>query len=255
MITTNDIKQKMREVFTLEPLGEAKETILILGSCRCVPYLNYLHRYNRMANRPFRIHFIDPFNYHWNAANELVDMDAAIESMEADPRILEVLRNTTIFIHEHYENYGMFNTDKQRTKTIYWFGMAPRLDINIPNYNDRAILLNDCQIANLTPEKLNDWKASGEAEVERFCAVCERTSFPEFGAYFRENWRKKRFFWTINHITNEFTLGIFRMMNDKFLKLPLDNMFWDAVSNEDMYRSPSTPVTQHDIDAYGLEWR
>lgn len=248
MISTVDIKAKRYDVFTIESRSYKPTVVLVMGSCRSVPYLNYLFAYDRMAGYPFRIHFIDPFDFHWNEKNELVDIEPELEKQEHNQRILSILPTVNVFIHEHYENYGMFNTDKHRAKSIYWFGMNPEVDISIPNY-DRAILLKD-----QNADESEETRQKGEAAVEAFCQMCQRTSFPEFGDMFRNEWRKRRFFWTINHVSAAYTLAIFRMMNDKFLKLPLTPKFWESIAREDMYANNITPVTDWDRKAYDLTW-
>ena len=74
-------------------------------------YLNYLARWNE-AHNPYTIHYINPFDWHWNAADELVDMEKNIDAKEQDQSILSVIAGTSIFIHEHFGNYGMFNTSR-----------------------------------------------------------------------------------------------------------------------------------------------
>lgn len=259
MIGTWDIKQQLDAIYTLDSVNP-KEVILILGSCRSVPYLNYLSRYNRENGNPFRIHFIDPFNYNWSQSGEKIDLETKLEAMESDVYLKTVLRSTTIFIHEHFESFGMFNTSLKSAKNIYQNGMMPRLNINIPNWNDYMVLWNDAHpgVTNPTEEQLAEFKEKGEAEVERFCRVCDKTSFPEFGEEFRIAWRKRRYFWTSNHVAKDFTFSIFRWMDRKFLDFGNSEKmyaFWGEIFKEDMFSEPSTAVTQYDINTYGLTWK
>lgn len=242
MIGTLDIKRQLGSVFTLESSGVPKEVILIVGACRSVPYLNYLDRYNRSSGLPFRIHFIDPFNYNWdgNEPESKVDMEAAINALETDARMLAVLSSTTIFIHEYYANYGMFNCAWGAAKNIYQFGMSPRLDICIPNFNDVAVL--------------GQPRETGLRELEKFYAICRQTSFPEMEKHFRDNWQSTRFFWTPNHVSKNFTLYLFGLMNSKFLHLPLHAGFWIVAAEEDLFAEPHMEVTWADRDNFGIQW-
>lgn len=264
MITTNDLKGG--PVYSIYSDGSAKESILIVGSCRTVPYLNYLHRYNEMAGKPLRIQFIEPWNFHWNAAGELQDFEAALLAAESDEIVLTAIRDATIFIHEHYENAGMFNTSSRTEKNIYQFGIKPRLNITVPNFHDHFILgleqvMFDQSLRNrlavhgrVTEELFHEMRERGYEEVRKFLSVCAMSDFPEMGAYFQEFWRTHRMFGKGNHVSKEFTLPIFRWMNEKYLHLPLNNDFWYAASQEDLFANDVTPMTQFDVEAYGLEW-
>lgn len=239
MITTGDLQAT---ILTLESSGEPKETILIVGSCRCVAFINYLYRYNESAGKPFRIHAIEPFTFS----------EAQREQMETSPILLATIRCTTIFIHEHYGNYGMFNTARDAEKNIYQFGMVAPIDISIPNFHDVFALENDFR--DFTGSVPENYPELGEAAVKKFCDLCLKTSFPEFYLYFWQNWRTKRFFWRPNHTSAEFTLYLFRLMNEKFLKLPLTDEFWNAAGQEDLFKEPCTQVSTRDREAYGLTW-
>jgi hypothetical protein len=266
MITTNDVKAQM-PVFTTGRTGQAQEVILIVGSCRCVPYLNYVARWNTMQGEPYRIHFIEPWDQHWNAAGEPHDFEAALVACEKDERILSALRETTIFIHEHYESAGMFNTLPDAQKNIFQFGLSPRLNITIPNFHDHHILFTE-QVqfderkrelvrANggvPSRELFEEMKEFGRASCERFYKVCRLSSFPEMESHFGANWRSRRMFWKGNHVSKHFTLRVFADMNERFLHWNLLDVFWREAFQEDLYANVVTPMTQYDVDAYGLTW-
>lgn len=120
--------------------GTGKEITLILGSCRSVPYLNYLVQCNK--NDRFTIYFIDPFNWNWDENNNRVDYEEVLLRLETNKELLDVIGSVKIFIHEYYSNAGMFNVFKDK-KNIYEFGMNPDIDITIPNFNDVFILFRD----------------------------------------------------------------------------------------------------------------
>lgn len=224
--------------------GAGPEQILIVGSCRTLAYLSYLMRWNEGKNQ-FTIRRIDPCD--WAVSN--VDL----ASLENDERILSAIKSTGIFIHEHLENYGMFNTSHGADNSIYQFGMNAPVDICIPNFHDRFALFNDYADCGLVAP--DDYVERGETAIEQFCNLCALTSFPEMGDYFRTHWRTTRFFWRPNHVSAAFTLYIFRLMNDKFLDLALTDEFWVGARQEDLFRAPNTSVTQRDIDGYNLLWK
>lgn len=219
-----------------------------------------------MSGNPYRIQFIDPWGYHWSEDGKDQDFEAALIRAESDERILTTLRDATIFIHEHYENAGMFNTSSKTEKTIYQFGMKPRLNITIPNFHDHWILgleqvMFDQELrgrlavhGRVTEELFQEMKERGLAEVEKFLRVCALSDFPDMGPYFQEHWTTERLFAKGNHVSKGFTLPIFRWMNEKYLHLPLSNDFWQGASQEDLFGNDCTPMTQFDVDAYGLKW-
>jgi hypothetical protein len=181
--------------------------------------------------------------------------------------MLEVLRSTTIFIHEWYQGFGMFNSDRSAPKNIYQFGMKPKIDICFPNWHDRFVMFQELvdfdpvvrdaiKADGGTPslQTLLDVRRIGLAALEKFYNICDLSSFPEMAGHFCAQWRKKRFFWTGNHVSKEFTLYLFERMNERFLHLNLDDEFWRGAETEDLFAKPCTPVTQHDLDAYGLTW-
>lgn len=218
-------------------IGNGPEKILIIGSCRSVPYVEYLKQAN---DGRFTIRYIDPFNWHWDCQEKFIDFEAKINSLETDPSILEILSSTTIYLHEFYSSFGMFNSSKDSPKNIYHFGLNPKLDICIPNFNDVHIL--------------GQSKEDGEAALEKFYGICRQTSFPEMETYFRLHWRTTRLFWTDNHVSRHFTLFIFRLLNEKFLHLELGDDFWNSIAPLDLLGNTPGAVTQADRDNHQLQW-
>jgi len=251
MISTIESKQQQL-INGFYQTGTGPQQILILGSCRTLPYLSYLKRWNDTNGDKFTIRRIDPCD--WTVEN------VPLEPLERDERILKVIRATDIFIHEHLESYGFVNTSKDTEKNIYQFGMTPLkpadravMDILIPNFHDHFILENDWTSCGIpTP---NEYLTLGMAEIGKFCNVCRQSSFPEMADYFQNLWRRVRFFYRPNHVSAVFTMYIFRRMNSRFLNLKLTDEFLETIKTEDLFKDPHTEVSQKDIDGYHLEWR
>lgn len=212
---------------------------MFVGSCRLLPFVNYFARLNR-DNR-FTIVLIYVVNFAQN-----------YEQQETKPIPLDMIKRCRWFIKEHCVNYGMFNTDKDCEKSIYDFGMNPELDILVPSWNDHMVLENDWKAyGSPTPE---NYVSIGQMEIERFCAICELSSFPEMAEHFRNNWKRTRFFWRPNHTSREFTLYLMRQMNDRMLHLDLTDEFWAGAATEDLFRDPHTTVTDKDRLGHGITW-
>lgn len=249
-------------------VGSGPLVILIEGSCRVVPYLDYFHYLNE-GNR-FTIHLCDVVNFYWDAGQNRVDPAEFCRRFETNPETLAMLKSVKWFMHEHTENFGMLNPVKTCPKNIYQFGMAPELDIAIPNFNNIIILFQEH--ANFDPEmRKRMWeelhthgtllqetqqnvKDKGMAAIERFRGYCDQCSLPEFKEVFDKAWRTTRFWWTGSHIANTFSMTVFRMLNDKFFHLSTPESFWQRVASEDMFVEPRSPITKYDRHNYGIEW-
>lgn len=252
LINTLDIKLAQLEKGSWST-GSGNETILIIGSCRCINYVNYLKQWNESNGNRFTIHHLDPFNWNFKIVNgieERTDFEATITALETDSRILNLLSKVDIYIHEYYNQFGMFNTDNIKN-----FGLNPKQDICLPNFNDLFILYNDLMTFDKEtqeqPNNLELVKEKGLKAIDKFYWVCQHSSMPEMEDYFRYNWQTTRFFWTYNHISTHFTLKIWELLNEKFLHLENWNQFENMV---DMFSSPCTQVHINDRKIYGIKW-
>lgn len=230
--------------------GTGEQVIVVLGSCRVLPYVNYFNRLN--TDNKYTICLINLVNFAFNESGNQVDPKMFTEQFENKTILLDMIKRCRWFIHEHAENFQFLNTSREADKNIYQYGMNAQVDISVPNFNDHMILANDyVDYGATTPD---DYVERGEAEVEKFCNICTLTSFPEMADYFRDNWRTIRFFYRPNHISSAFTLYIFRKMNEKFLHLDLTDEFWGAAGQEDLYCNPHTEVTDRDRKEYDIKW-
>lgn len=258
--TGNTKKEQLEKGFFTE--GSGKEVVLIMGSCRSVPYMNYFKAFN--ANNRFTIHFIDPFNFNWNAKDDRVDYDEALANQETNKVLLKMLKSVDIFIHEYYQNAGMFNVFKDSDKNIYQFGMNAKIDLTIPNYNDvflltrdvinfddgiRKLALQDYNVlGKLSDVALDIIKERREKNLEKFCDMCLKTSFPEFGKWFKDNYLNHRLFWTYNHVAKNFTNYIwFEML--LAMGLVMDQEVVDEIKNmPDMFANNYTYLSEYDTE-------
>lgn len=229
--------------------GDGNDVIVILGSCRIMPYVNY---FNRLNDGRFTICVINVVNFAFDASDNQVDSREFTKQFEDNSVLLGMIARCKWFIHEHAENFGIFNTSKESPKNIFQIGMNPEANISVPNFNDRFILFNDYQDCGVVAP--DNYIEKGEETVKGFCEVCKLSSFPEMASYFEDHWRSTRFFWRPNHVSKEFTIYIFRRMNSRFLNLSLTDEFWDGAKQEDLFKEPHTQVVQSDIDGYGLMW-
>ena len=240
--------------------GTGNETILILGSCRSVPYVQYFHDWNEQNNNRFTITFIDPFNWHFDLNDNRTDFESKITSLEKDERILNLIKSTDIFIHEYYVNFGMFNCSKECEKNIYKFGMNPKIDISVPAFNDIFILTRDIVNfdTNIRKMAIADYNVTGKLSdttyleikkvsdynLNKFLDICSKTSFPEFADFFESKYKAVRMFWTSNHISKWYTIEVLSMMNNKFLHLDIN--YSKLLNAPDMFANNETLLCEYD---------
>lgn len=255
MINTVNIKQQQLRTGYFKT-GSGPEVVFIMGSCRVVNYVNYF-----AAMPQFTVYSIDPFNFNWNINDDRVDYIGAIKEQETNADLLAMLASVKIFIHEWYENAGMFNI-----KEIYKFGLKPEIDICIPNFNDLFILFKDIitfdsEMRRLAAQDFNVLGrlseqteqaiiAVGMANIEKFKKVCELSDIPGMWEVFRDGWKRNRFFWSYNHVGKMFTLIIFSIIDNQYFNgsLTVD------MSHPDMFANNFTSPTEYDVKHYGITW-
>jgi len=247
-------------------IGSGNEWLLIVGSCRAVPYCNYFNDWNQANGNRFTICFIDPFNWCFDLNDKRVSLEDAINQLETDERILYLLKRTDIIVHEYYGNFGMFNFDKSAPKNIYQFGLNAKIDICIPNWNDLFVLFGDIVTFDSEMRRLafQDFNVIGKLSeqteaaimevsqnnLRKFGKVCYLSDIPEMANYFLQEWLSKRFFHSYNHVAKPFTLAIFKFINDKWFngELSVDE------NHEDMFANSYTKLTEYDIKNYKFDW-
>lgn len=269
-MTINTVNTKFEQLKnTYFSVGTGPEVILIMGSCRAVPYVGYFDKWNEQNGNRFTINFIDPFSFNWNDRDQRTDYNAELLKLETDERLLSMLRSVKYFIHEWYQNAGLFNTFKEQGKSIYDFGMSPEIDICAPNYNDVFVLFGDIVSFDLELRKkaIQDWnvldKLSPETEkeifmvgqknLERFYEICRKSDIPHMEHYFRATLPSHRLFHTFNHVSKYFTLEVFKYLIIR-LNLVVRPEFLTEIRKVDMYDSHYTKITEYDVKWYGLHW-
>lgn len=251
-------------------IGSGSEVILIIGSCRTVPYLNYLNIWNEQNGNRFTITFADPYNWCYDINDNRINLEEKINSLETDERLLDLFKSVKYFIHEYYVNFGLFNCDKNADKNIYQFGIKPEVDICIPNWNDCFVLVADIisfdsevrkkvladynVLDKLSDQTIKELYIRSQNNIEKFYEVCMKSDVPEMKRHFQLNHIFNRFFWNSNHVSKDFTLAVFKFINEDYLHLELSESFWEEISEHDMYANNYTFLTDIDIQIYGYKW-
>lgn len=255
MINTVNIKQQQLTTGYFKT-GTGPDVVFIMGSCRVVNYVNYF-----AAIPQFTVYSIDPFNFNWNINDDRVDYLGALKAQETNPELLTMLASVKIFIHEWYENAGMFNI-----KEIYNFGLKPEIDICIPNFNDLFILFKDIitfdsemrklaaqdfnVLGKLSEQTIQAILEVGRGNIDKFKKVCFLSDLPEMWDNFFSTWFRYRMFWSYNHVSKLFTLMVFNLINKKYF----NNELTVDENHPDMFANNFTSPTQYDVLNYGIKW-
>lgn len=265
--TINTKQQQLANTYF--SVGSGPTVILVMGSCRSVPYMNYLNEWNEQNDQPFTINFIDPFNWNWDQDDERINYEEKLAELEKDERLLSMIRSVDIFVHEFYANAGMFNCNKNTGKSIYDFGIDPLKDICIPNFNNIFILFGDIVSFDIPIRQMAiaDYNVSGklsdktikeickmrDENIQKFYDICLKSDVPEMIDYFAANRKTKRLFWTHNHVSKYFTLAIFRFINQSFLHLKFTEEYLEKISKDDMFANNYTHQSEYDGYIWGEE--
>jgi hypothetical protein len=263
MINTIEIKQQQLEKGYYS-IGNGVYKLLILGSCRAVPYVTYFNDYNKQFTNTFTIYFIDPFNWNWDASGNRVDYIDALSKQESNKSLTDMLSSVDFFIHEYYANAGMFNVFKGSEKNIYQFGLNPRIDICLPNFNDIFILSREIVSFDVAIRKMaiQDYNVNGklseqtikaieyksQENLNKFYNICRQTSFPEFEDIFKSGYKNRRFFWTFNHVAKAFNQELFKLMSENYFHFDLNNYY---ICQEDLFANNYTYLSEYDL---GYNW-
>jgi hypothetical protein len=254
--TTLDAKRAQETLlFTGGP--DAALRVLIVGSCRALPYLNYIAAYNRSSGRDvFYAGYVNAADLRTTVDDKPQDFDAAANRLLSNAR--GFLSGVDILLCEHIENYGALNTNEREV------GIRSKLHAHtkvftVPNWNAMGVLRND--VLSLHGEKLR-WELSdvehgalAADSIAKFYRHCAMSSFPEMMLAFDTAWRAERWFWTHNHVARPFTEFIFSQW---LMKLGLDPMPKEALDHTrsfDLFATPHTAVTEQDVEVLKILWK
>ena len=247
---TSTIIPDQNGLFTTGNLN-SNEVILIHGSCRVVPYINYL---NFTHDNKYKIIYIRSYNQPTDQQN--------------NSQLINILKSINIFIYEHCQNMGDLNTCPLQPQNIYKLGLSPQISIHIPQFNDLPILFNDYLTEPFLPtishliksehpselSKDSIWKIHQDSQynINKFIKNCHQTSFPEMAKFFSQNLFTTRLFCTYNHISSQYTLKIWEWINTKYLNIPNWNL--PDLSLQLMFENTRTPLCKYDLIYRNYQW-
>ena len=220
--STNDIinVNEQKQIMVLN--NNSSENILIIGSCRMTPILNYLINHNLFGNK---------YNYLCVLVHlpEMVQLSEDI--LYNDDIKLQITQSKMLFA-EYCKSYNYFNTQRLTTKSIFRIYNSFTHEIILPNWSDICLYARDLiyykDLKNIFYQFLRneisfqDFTAilqfHQEKELERHYAVLNRANFPELIIFTSMNLKTLRLANTLNHPTNIYNIELFRLIIEKFFE-------------------------------------
>jgi hypothetical protein len=257
-LTTNDAKAAQDSLlFVGKP--DATLRVMAVGSCRALPYLNYMAAYNRFTGKNvFYAGYVNPADLRTTVQHKPQDHLQAAERLVKTPSVARFLSGVEVLLCEHVESYGALNTNARDVGIRAHLHSHTKVFI-VPNWNAMGVLRDD--IYALVGHEHGPGGVTSESQVlraahalEKFYRHCALSSFPEMALAFDEVWKTERWFWTHNHVARPFTEFIFSQW---LLKMGLDPMPADCLSwtrGFDLFASSCTTACQQDVDVLGLRW-
>lgn len=232
---------------------DAPQTVVLVGSCRIVPFLNFLRAYNALNRHPLELLCFNPVEMWAGPGHDVADcVNRTMDGYLFD--------RVDYLICEHLQNCGALNTVRDAEDNIYdTLGCHPVVHIRLPNWNnlhiyDRETEGFDREYAALgSGDRAMVLHERTEMHKERFLGYCRQSSFPHLEPWVGENWQSVRFGWTNNHPTLTLVTAMLEAtaaaMGIPFTP-PLST---HPLVATDVYASTGTPLTP--VDYAANDWK
>ena len=239
-----------------EPVEAGAKTVVLIGSCRIVPFLNYLRLHNAMAapGDAMRLICLNPVEMWRGVGCEVAD--GANEKLVGFK-----FGNVDFLICEHVQYCGVLNTVRSSPQNIYDnLGCSPVVEMRLPNWNDMHIfdaetaMHDKVTYANLgRAERVDFIRAQTAIHKARFLSHCRGSTFPQLEAWTEEHWKTVRLGWTSSHPSHSLIWRMFERVAEKMgLNLPLDFVN-HPICKSDLYALTGIALT--DIDREANDWK
>jgi hypothetical protein len=226
--------------------NRAPITVVLVGSCRIVPFLNYL----RIHGTPMNLLCFNPIEM-WNGPG--CEVSDGVNTVMAGYRFGKV----DYLICEHLQYCGVINTVRSSKDNIYdSLGCNPLSEIRLPNWEGMHIFdaetagYDRAGYANLGHvEKVNHIRTETAKHKARFLSHCRECSFPQVESWTEENWLTTRLGWSSNHPTLTLIHKLFGLVAEQ-MKLSLSDQFnKNPIYTRDLYESTKMSLTPVDYEA------
>ena len=262
VINVNDIGAINEQKQIMVVNNNSNQNILLIGSCRMTPFLNYL------------IHH-DLFGVNYNYLCILVhipQMKQLSEEIIHNEHIKSQLFKSTILIAEYMRNYNYFNTQRDSEKCIFRVYDSFSREIILPNWPDTCLYVKDIvhykNLQNEFKQFLNKeinieqfgyiLQTHRQKELQRHFSVLNKSKAPwhHLINYTLSNLNDHRLGYTLNHPTNLYFIEMYRLLIEHFFAQSpyfLPQSVIELNRQHDFLRSDSTDtkLTYYDRLCFG----
>lgn len=192
----------------------AETVICLAGSCRMLPYLNFLRTFNHFSGNQFELLCFNPIEM-WTPGEEVID---CINNRLADYRFNRV----DWLLCEYMVGCGVLNTIPNAKENIFDnMGCHPENEpLRLPNWNGMFIYdadmvsINQEYAALPHDERVPKMRGHMEKNKDRFLGYCRSGNLLGLDRWVEDNWLTTRIGLTNNHVSLEFSLKVFDMITE-----------------------------------------
>jgi len=264
MVLVNDIHNINDQKQIMVINNNSNENILLIGSCRITPFLNYLINHDLFGNK---------YNY---LCVLLYNPQMIILSEEIifNNEIKDQLFKCKFLFAEYCKNYNYFNTQRLTEKCVFRVYDSFEKEIILPNWQDICLYSKDL----ITKRGIHNYNGivnefkqliNGEMhnydffellqnvqniELERYYDILKKANFPELISFIQINLQNIRLANSQNHPSNFYFLEMYRLVIEKyFLGGPffLPQSIIDATREEFLKSNCDTKLTFYDYHCLG----
>jgi hypothetical protein len=222
IININDIAHVNRQTQLCVLDNGAQQNILLIGSCRIMPLLNYLISDEYFGN-----------NYNYLCIlvyiPEMVELSIDIINNEYTD-LRNQIANSSILFCEYIKNYNYFNTDTSLEKNIFQLHSLFETIISLPNFQDPCIYSVDIILYKNLKEEFHQLikneitiieftkkiKEIQNSEKDRYYNVIQKSDIPDLLHFVKDNVNCKRIAYVYNHPTNMLFIKMYELIVNKF---------------------------------------
>ena len=249
-ITTNILRASYDERKFSFGNSQGKQTVVLIGSCRIVPFLNYLRVYNAMHGNLFELLCFNPVEMWQGPGCEVSD---------GANKVLSGYRfgKVDYLIGEHLERCGVLNTVRISPENVFdSLGCTPAVEMRLPNWNnmhtfDAETIMHDPKwYAKLGhAERVAYLRQETAIHKERFLSHCRESSIPQLEAWVSERWLTVRMGWSSSHPSHPLLWRMFECVAEKMgLHFTPEFINHPLCANE-VYQPTGIPLTKVDYEA------
>jgi hypothetical protein len=194
----------------------APKTIVLIGSCRIVPILNYFRVFNHLNGNPFELLCFNPVEM-WGGPG--TDVGECASKLLSGYRFGKV----DVLVCETLKLCGALNTvEGTGSESVFeTLGMQPEVICRIPNwhfmhiYDVENTYYDEAYAAMGHEARVPVLRERGSLHKGKFLNRCRLSSFPELESWALDIWLTTRLGWTSEHASRALLWKCFELIASK----------------------------------------